>query len=100
MIAYLGAMPQRINLSSRDEALLRLLDVTPLTTAQLRIVSATFPGEPFRDDRRVREPHAALKDAGFIRTFFAAVPGGGQTAYYRLTLDGHRMVFPGALNGH
>lgn len=96
MVPYFSAMTQGVILSSRDLALLRLLDATPLTAVQIRKASVTFEGEPFRDERRVRERMQALGDGGFIRSWSAALPGGSPMAYYRLTIDGHRMAFPEA----
>lgn len=95
MILCLVAMAQGVILSERDHALLRLLDATPATAAQIRKASVTFGGEPFRDERRVRERMQALTAAGLIRSWPAALPGGGLMAYYRLTLEGFRAAFPG-----
>lgn len=53
-----------------------------------------FDGELFRDERRVRERLQALADAGFVRNWPAASPGGGLVSIYRLTLDGYRAAFP------
>ena len=80
-------------LSPRDFALLRLLDLTPATVPQIRKASVTFAGEPFHDDRRVRERLQALSDAGLVRSWQAAIPGGGLMLYFRLTLEGHRAAF-------
>jgi hypothetical protein len=87
---------QGVILNVRDLALLRLLDAIPLTAALIRKASAIFGGEPFRDERRVRERMQALAEAGFVRGWSAAIPGGGLFSYYRLTAEGHRMAFPGA----
>ena len=94
MVHYIPAMSQGVILSDRDLALLRLLEATPLTAVQIRKVSQTFSGEPFRDERRVRERMQALASAGFVRSWFAAIMGGGSMAYYRLTVEGHRAAFP------
>jgi hypothetical protein len=96
MLSYFPDMAQGIILSQRDLALLRLLDVTPATAAHIRKASVTFGGQPFRDERRVRERLQALGDAGLVKSWPAAVPGGGLKAYYRLTLEGHRSAFPDA----
>jgi hypothetical protein len=87
-------MAQGVILSQRDLALLRLLDLTPVTAAQIRKASVTFPGEPFRDERRVRERLQALARSGLVRRFPAVIPGGGLMSYYRLSLEGHRAAFP------
>lgn len=89
-------MSQGIALSKRDLALLRLLDLTPATAPQIRKASITFDDEPFRDDRRVRERLQSLSAAGFVKSFPAAIPGGGLMSYYRLTLEGQRVAFPDA----
>ena len=94
MITYLPVMAQEVILSPRDLAILRLLDATPLTAAQIGKVSVTFDAGTFRDERRVRERMQTLKAAGFIRNWSAAIPGGGLMAYYRLTVEGHRVAFP------
>ncbi|MBI1314487.1 hypothetical protein GC176_24610 [bacterium] len=91
-------MAKNIILSPRDVSLLKLLDATPLTANQLRKVSVTFDGEPFRDERRVRERMQALGEAGLIRSWSTGIPGGGQMAYYRLTLNGHQAAFPNAVD--
>ena len=89
-------MSQGVAISKRDAALLAFLDVTPATAAQIRKVSVTFGEEAFRDERRVRERLQTLGDAGLVRSFPAAIPGGGSMSYYRLTLAGHRAAFPAA----
>lgn len=96
MVAYFLAMTQGVAFSPRDLALLRLLAATPATAAQIRKASVTFEGEPFRDERRVRERMQALADSGQVRSWSAALPGGGLMAYYRLTLDGFRTACPNA----
>jgi len=94
MVPYFTVMTQGVILSSRDLALLRLLDATPLTAAQIRKASVTFDGEAFRDERRVRERVQALSEAGLIRSWSVAIPSGGLMSYFRLTLNGHRSAFP------
>ena len=83
-----------VNLSKRDLALLALLEMTPLTAAQIRKASVTLGEEPFRDDRRVRERMQALGDAGFAASWPAAIAGGGLMHYYRLTVAGFRLLHP------
>lgn len=87
-------MSQTVILSSRDLALLRFLDLTPASAPQLRKVSVTFGEEPFRDERRVRERMQALAEANLVRSFPAAVAGGGLMSYYRLAYEGYRATFP------
>lgn len=81
-------------LSKRDLALLAVLEMTPLTVAQIRKVSIALEGEPFRDERRVRERMQALGDAGLVTNFPAGVAGGGLMHYYRLTVAGFRLLHP------
>lgn len=92
-------MSQGLILSVRDVAVLRLLDVTPLTASQVRKVSETFASEPFRDERRVRERMQALGKAGLVRSWSAAIPGGGLMAYFRLTVEGYRAALPDVVDG-
>src|SRR4051794_33663971 len=87
-------MSQLVRLGKRDLALLALLDLTPATAVHIRKASVTFPGEPFRDERRARERLQALAHAGFVRIFPAASDGGGLMHYYRLTPAGYRTLHP------
>ena len=89
-------MSNPLALSPRDLALLALLDGTPATAAQVRTASVTFPGEPFRDERRVRERLSAMHEAGLITSQTSAVGGGGAMHLYRLTRDGQRALHPEA----
>ncbi len=98
MIPYLPLMPQDVVISPRDLALLRLLDLTPATAVQIRKASITFGDQPFRDERRVRERMQSLGDAGLVRSFPAAIFGGGVMLYYRLTQEGFRSAFPEAID--
>jgi hypothetical protein len=79
-------------LSARDEDLLRLLDRTPLTTALILRASETFGGEPFRDERRVRERLQTLAAAGLVRAWPLSLSGGGSSNYYKLTAEGYRLL--------
>lgn len=79
-------------LSPRDEDLLRWLDRTPLTTAQVLRASETFAGEPFRDERRVRERLQTLATAGLVRSWPLSLSGGGAPNYYKLTPEGYRVL--------
>lgn len=87
-------MAQLVTLSKRDLSLLGLLEMTPATAVQIRKASVTFGGEPFRDERRVRERLQALADAGFVQVWSAAISGGGLMHYYRLTTTGQRSLHP------
>lgn len=87
-------MATLITLSDRDLALLRLVEMTPVTAAQIRKASLAFPGEPFRDERRVRERMQTLSEAGFIRTCTSTLAIGGAAHYYRLTQQGFRAIYP------
>jgi len=87
-------MSNAVVLSERDLSLLRLLEMTPATAAQIRKTSITFPGEPFRDERRVRERLQALAAAELVRAWPAAISGGGLMHYYRLTAAGFRSIHP------
>ena len=87
-------MSQGVILSKRDLALLALLEMTPATAVQIRQASITFGEEPFRDERRVRERLQSLGDAGIVKSWPAAVSGGGLMHYYTLTVAGFRMLHP------
>jgi len=85
-------MSTRVTLSPRDLALLRLLSWTPATTALLLRARCTFDGEPFADERRLRERLQTLARAGFLRYWSSAVSGGGLQNYYKLTPSGLRCL--------
>ncbi|MBS0261805.1 MAG: replication-relaxation family protein, partial [Planctomycetes bacterium] len=68
--------------------MLRLLSWTPLTTSLLLRVSTTLPGEPFTNERRLRERLQALAAAGFVRRYSAAQAKGGLQNYYKLAPNG------------
>jgi hypothetical protein len=70
-------MSHAVVISKRDAEVLSLLEMTPATAAHLQQASVTFVGEPFRDERRVRERMQALGEAGLVQDFPAAVAGGG-----------------------
>ncbi len=78
--------------SARDQSLLRLLAHTPATTALILKASEIFPGEPFHDDRRVRERLQTLAETGLIRAFPATHGVGGPVNWYKLTAEGFRTV--------
>ena len=78
----------RIIVSTRDEALLRLLSRTPATKQLVLKASRTFP-ESFADERRVRERLQTLSEAGLVRAFNATAVG-GLLNYYKLTPEGFR----------
>ena len=85
-------MSTRVTLSPRDLAILRLLSWTPATTALLLRARCTFDGEPFADERRLRERLQTLARAGFLRYWSSAVSGGGLQNYYKLTPSGFRCL--------
>lgn len=85
-------MSNRVNLSPRDVSLLRLLSWTPATTALLFRASRTFEGEPFDNERRLRERLQALSEAGAVRSWPMAQGGGGLQNYYKLTPLGFDMT--------
>ncbi|MCL4207653.1 MAG: replication-relaxation family protein [Pirellulaceae bacterium] len=89
-------MSHAVVIGKRDAEVLSLLEMTPATAAHLQQASATFAGEPFRDERRVRERLQTLGGAGLVQDFPAAVAGGGLRHYYRLTAAGYRMLHPEA----
>ena len=70
-------------LSERDLALLRLLDRTPATTHLILKASSTFPGGPFRDERRARERLQRLAAARLVRAFPASQGIGGPVNWYK-----------------
>ncbi len=85
-------MTNRLILSARDEALLRLLDHTPATTTLILKASESFPGDAFHDERRVRERLQALAAARFVRAFPATHGVGGPINWYKLTTEGYRVL--------
>lgn len=87
-------MAQGLILGNRDRAILAVLQKTPLTAAQVRTFSVTLGEDAFRDERRVRERLQTLGDAGLVKTWPAAVTGGGLMHYYRLTPLGVRTIDP------
>ncbi len=85
-------MTNTITLSDRDRAILRLLSWTPLTTTLLLRASSTFPGDPFGNERRLRERLQTLAGVGFIRSWSTAHAGGGLQNYYKLTPAGFQAL--------
>src|SRR5882724_4671458 len=85
-------MSTRVNLSPRDNSLLRLLSWTPATTALLLRASDSFEGGQFIDERRLRERLQSLCGAGAVRRWATAQAGGGLQNYYKLTPLGFEMV--------
>src|SRR5437016_14539456 len=77
-----------LHVSPRDRDLLQLLDRTPATVALILRASTTFAGEPFRDERRVRERLQQLAAEQLVRRFTLAKAGGGAMNYYKLTAAG------------
>src|SRR4051794_29299807 len=86
-------MSNRVNLSSRDVSLLRLLSWTPTTTSLLLRASPSFEGDPFTDERRIRERLQSLDAAGFVRSWPSAQAGGGLKNYYKLTPSGFQRLY-------
>ena len=87
-------MANRLILSARDEALLRLLDHTPATTTLILKESESFPGEPFHDERRVRERLQSLGEARFVRAFPATQGVGGPINWYKLATKEYPVTLP------
>lgn len=85
-------MTNTLILSARDQSLLQLLARTPATTSLILKASETFSGEPFHDDRRVRERLQTLAESGLIRAFPATHGVGGPINWYKLTTEGFRTV--------
>ena len=85
-------MATAIILSQRDLSLLRLLSWTPATTALVLRASTAFDGDPFLDERRVRERLQTLAKAGLVRAWSAALPRGGLQNYYKLSVAGYQAV--------
>jgi hypothetical protein len=81
-----------MQLSSRDQALLQLLDRTPATAAQIRKASIIFGGDAFGNERRVRERMQALNRMKLVRCYALAISGGGLANYYKLTPEGYRLL--------
>jgi hypothetical protein len=86
-------MSNRVSLSSRDVSLLRLLSWTPATTTLLLRASPSFEGDPFTDERRIRERLQSLGAAGFVRSWSSAQAGGGLKNYYKLTPSGFQRLY-------
>lgn len=86
-------MANTVTLSARDFSLLRLLSWTPATAVLLLRASVAFEGEPFKDERRLRERLQALSAAGFVRFWSAAHAGGGLQKYYKLTQLGFERLY-------
>jgi Replication-relaxation len=80
-------------LAARDIALMRLLSWTPATTSLLLQASVTFEGEPFPDERRLRERLLTLCKAGYLRAWHAASGRGGLQNYYKLSQVGFACVY-------
>ena len=85
-------MTNTVMLSARDQSLLRLLARTPATTTLILKASEAFPGEPFHDDRRIRERLQTLAEGGLVRAFPATQGVGGPVNWYKLTAEGYRTV--------
>lgn len=86
-------MSNRVSLSPRDLSVLRLLSWTPATTSLLWRASTTFEGDPFIDERRIRERLQTLCEAGFVRSWATAHAGGGLENYYKMTPVGFELLY-------
>jgi hypothetical protein len=86
-------MANSVSLSARDFSLLRILGWTPATAALILRASPSFEGEPFIDERRLRERLQALSAAGFVRSWSTAHAGGGLQNYYKLTPLGFERIY-------
>jgi hypothetical protein len=86
-------MTNAVTLSARDRSLLQLLSYTPATTSLLFRAGPTFAGDPFPDERRLRERLQALERAGFVRHWSLATVGGGLQNYYKLTPAGFQTLY-------
>ncbi len=78
------------------EALLRLLELTPATAADIHKASVSFgaSGEPgqFADQRRVREKLESLVAVGLVVFYEYALGGRHTMKFYQLTRDGYRFL--------
>jgi hypothetical protein len=86
-------MSNRVSLSPRDLAMLRLLGWTPATTSLLQLASVAFDGGSFTDERRLRERLQALQEAAFVRSWSTAHAGGGLQKYFKLTPLGFELIY-------
>ncbi len=86
-------MANTVTLSARDFSLLRLLSWTPATASLLRRASPSFEGEPFIDERRMRERLQALRKGGLVDSWSTAHAGGGLQNYYKLTPLGFERLY-------
>jgi hypothetical protein len=86
-------MANSVILSARDLALLKLLSWTPATTPLLLRASVAFEGQPFTDERRLRERLQTLCHVGFVRSWSTAHAGGGLQNYYKLTPAGFERFY-------
>lgn len=86
-------MANTVTLSARDFSLLRLLSWTPATATLLLRASPSFEGEPFHDERRLRERLQALIGAGLVCSWPSAHAGGGLQNYYKLTPLGFERFY-------
>lgn len=79
-------------ITARDVEVLRAIDRCPLTTEQLLRLSGTF-SQPFTQLRLLRRRLQRLCRAGWIRRWpYAIAARGGTPDYFRLTLQGYRIL--------
>ncbi len=78
------------------EDLLRLLELTPATAADVLAASSSFgtaeEAGQFADQRRVREKLESLVDAGLVVFYEYALGGRRTMKFYQLTRDGYRFT--------
>ncbi|MCA9063813.1 MAG: replication-relaxation family protein [Planctomycetaceae bacterium] len=87
-------MPKRFNtkIGVRDLEILSALDRTPLTAAQLCLLSSTFSA-PFQDVHNLRRRLRRLTESGLLRSWpYALINDGRSPRYFRLTRDGFRLL--------
>ena len=87
-------MPKRMQtkIGPRDIELMTAIDRCPLTVAQLRLLSETFPS-PFSDDGNLRRRLRNLSQAGLLKSWRYAIASEGQSPkYFKLSRDGYRVL--------
>jgi hypothetical protein len=77
--------------TARDQQIHQSLALTPLDTQQLLRISQTF-GQPFSNDRTLRERMQEHTAAGWVKTFTYATTTSGKLNYYKLTPHGYRLL--------
>lgn len=88
-------MPKRFqtNIGPRDLEILTAFDRTPLTPAQLCLLSEAF-AQPFRNEHNLRRRLRRLASSGLVRSWpYALVAEGRAPRYFKLTRDGYRLLY-------